>query len=62
MLDRGDAVTWADLAAEIERAPFGPVAERVLRICAAHKMYGTSALWPAFVALVRSEAGDKRGG
>jgi hypothetical protein len=60
ILDRGDAAAWADLAGEIERTPFGSVAERVLQICAAHPMYGTCLLWPAFVALVRSEGVDER--
>ena len=60
ILDRGDASAWADLAGEIERAPFGPVADRVLRICAAHEMYGTSALWQSFVELIRTEAANSR--
>jgi hypothetical protein len=60
ILDRGGALAWAELAGEIEREPYGPVADRVLRICAAHTMYGTSALWQSFVELVRTEAANSR--
>ncbi len=56
LLDRGDLDDWAPLAREVRANPWGPVAETVLRLCEAHPMYGTSRLWPAYVATCRAAA------
>jgi hypothetical protein len=53
LLDRGDLEQWAPIAVAIRRDPFGPLADRVLRLCDAHEMYGTSALWRRFIARLR---------
>jgi hypothetical protein len=58
ILDR-DPADWSDLWRVIEADPFGQVAEDVLRICAAHAMYGTSRLWPAMIAQVREERSQR---
>jgi hypothetical protein len=55
ILDRGDPADWSELWRVIEADPFGQVAEDVLRICAAHAMYGTSRLWPAMIAQARED-------
>lgn len=54
MLDRGDLADWRPVARGIAADPWGPVARDVLHLCAAHPMYGTSWLWPAFVASCRA--------
>lgn len=54
LLERGDLVVWRPLVAAVRRDPWGPVAGRVLRLCAAHDMYGTSPLWIRFVAEERA--------
>jgi transcriptional regulator with XRE-family HTH domain len=58
LLDRGTLEDWSALAGALRRDPHGALAERVLRLCAAHDMYGTSRLWPAFIA--RARARDER--
>lgn len=55
ILDRGDLDEWRPLVQAIRRDPSGPLAERVLHLCRAHDMYGTSRLWPAFIARARGE-------
>jgi hypothetical protein len=55
ILDRGDPADWSELWRVIEADPFGQVAEDVLRICAAHAMYGTSRLWPEMIAQARED-------
>ena len=54
LLDRGDLDDWASLARGVATEPWGPLAETILRLCAAHPMYGTSALWTAYVASCRA--------
>lgn len=54
LLDRGDIGDWRELAAAVRRDPHGPLADRVLALCRAHAMYGTSQLWPAFIERLRS--------
>lgn len=49
LLDRGDLDNWAPLARAIADDPWGKTAETVLRLCDAHPMYGTSALWRAWI-------------
>jgi DNA-binding XRE family transcriptional regulator len=53
LLDRGDFTAWTPLAREIARDPRGRLADTVLRLCDAHPMYGTSALWRTWIALRR---------
>lgn len=54
VLDRGDLDEWAPLAAAIEKDPFAPLADTVLRLCAVHDMYGTSALWTTWIERLRA--------
>jgi Helix-turn-helix domain len=56
LLDRGDLHDWAPLARAVAAEPWGSVAETILRLCAAHPMYGTSPLWNAYVATCRARA------
>ena len=49
LLERGDLHDWAPLLRAIARAPRGPAAETVLRLCEAHPMYGTSDLWRTWI-------------
>jgi DNA-binding XRE family transcriptional regulator len=56
LLDRGDFDDWRALTTAIHRDPNGPLADRVLALCRAHDMYGTSRLWPDFIARVRAAA------
>jgi hypothetical protein len=55
LLDRGDFDDWRALAAAVRRAPHGPLADRILWLCRSHPMYGTSSLWPEFIARMRGE-------
>lgn len=57
ILDRGSPEDWRELWAEVERDPWSRVAEDILRLCAAHEMYGTSNLWPRMIRLERDERG-----
>lgn len=54
LLDRGDLDDWRPLARAVDGQPWGQVAETVLRLCSAHRMGGTSRLWPAFIAECRA--------
>lgn len=56
LLERGDLASWAPLAAAVRRHPRGRLADSVLGLCAAHPMYGTSALWRSWIERLR--AGD----
>ncbi len=56
ILERGDLDAWKPVAREIARDPFGATATMVLRICDAHPMYGTSALWRHWIARRRADA------
>jgi hypothetical protein len=53
LLDRGDFDDWQALAAAVRADPRGSLADRILELCRAHPMYGTSLLWPAFIARLR---------
>jgi hypothetical protein len=55
ILERGAPEDWCELWAEVERDPWGRVADEILRLCAVHEMYGTSKLWPRMIALERQE-------
>ena len=55
ILDRGGPADWAALWRAVEADPFGPLAADVLRICHAHRMYGSSRLWPAMIEQARED-------
>lgn len=59
LLDRGDFSDWRPLAKVIAADPNGALAERVLRICEAHPMQGTSPLWRAWIAARRARAAGR---
>lgn len=54
LLDRGDLTDWAPLARAVAADPHGPLADKVLHLCAAHPMYGTSVLWRLWIAQLRT--------
>ena len=54
LLDRGDLDGWRPIAAAVARAPHGPFALRVARLLDAYPMYGTSALWRAWLERCRA--------
>lgn len=61
LLERGDFEDWKPLLRAVDRDPWGGTADAVLRICDAHPMYGTSALWRTWIDRRRREeeqAGD----
>ena len=55
ILEHGRPEDWNELWAAVERDPWGKVAEDILRICAAHEMYGTSRLWTRMIEKARAE-------
>jgi DNA-binding XRE family transcriptional regulator len=55
LLDRGTFDDWRVLARAVQRDPHGALAGRILGLCAAHDMYGTSRLWPEFIARARRQ-------
>lgn len=57
LLDRGDLADWRPLLLAVGRDPWGPLADRVLHLCRAHRMYGTSAVWPRYVTARRQLVG-----
>jgi DNA-binding Xre family transcriptional regulator len=54
LLDRGDLEDWAPLARAVAGEPWGPLSDTILRLCAAHPMYGTSRLWQGYVGACRA--------
>jgi hypothetical protein len=56
VLERGDLESWSELAAAVRSDPFGALAERVLRLVDAHRMYGTSNLWRSWIERLRGIA------
>jgi len=56
LLERGDLDAWAPLFHAIARDPWGQTADRALRVCQAHPMYGTSGLWQMWIARRRQRA------
>ncbi len=52
-LDRGDFDDWAPLAHAVADDPHGALADKVLHLCEAHPMYGTSTLWRSWIARLR---------
>jgi DNA-binding XRE family transcriptional regulator len=61
LLDRGDLSDWAPLARAVAADPHGPVAESVIKLCDAHPMYGTSALWRSWIQKLRNPPGAATG-
>ncbi|CAN5673009.1 hypothetical protein BH18CHL1_BH18CHL1_00710 [soil metagenome] len=55
ILERGRLTDWVPLLRELCRDPFGPAAERVMRVVEHHPMFGTSTVWRRFVARRRAE-------
>ena len=55
LLERGDLNAWTPLLRIIAGDPWSPTAETVLRLCDAHPMYGTSALWRAWIERRRQQ-------
>jgi hypothetical protein len=53
LLDRGDLDDWAPLARAVAEDPHGALADKVLRLCDAHPMYGASVLWRAWITCMR---------
>ncbi len=54
LLDRGDLDAWASLASAVRADPHGALADTIMRLCAAHPMYGTSALWTTWIDQLRA--------
>ena len=61
LLERGDLHDWQPIAAAIAEEPEGRLAQRVLELVDAYPMYGTSALWRAWVEHRRDLKGALRG-
>jgi DNA-binding Xre family transcriptional regulator len=59
LLERGDFTDWRPLARAIAADPFGALAERVLHLCDAHPVQGTSPLWRAWIAARRARASGR---
>lgn len=55
VLDRGDLADWQPIALAVSRDPEGAFAERVVRLLQAHPMYGTTALWRAWIERLREK-------
>lgn len=53
ILERGGLEQWSSLGAAVLAEPAGSLADTVLRLCEAHEMYGTSAVWIAWIARLR---------
>ena len=60
LLQRGDLDDWQPIARAIKRDPHGQFADRVLRLLDAYPIYGTSALWRAWIE--RCRQADQPGG
>lgn len=59
-LERGDLADWKPLAEAIARYPQGALAETVSRLVDVYPMYGTSALWRAWIDRCRTGAEGPR--
>lgn len=60
LLDRGDLLAWQPIARAVRSDPHGAMAEMILQLCRSHAMYGTSALWIAWIERLRG-AGEQTG-
>lgn len=56
LLDRGTLRDWAPLIRELRENPWGELSEMVLRILAAHPMYGTDRLFGRLIGEFRAES------
>ena len=56
LLERGDLQAWLPLARAIQGDPMGELAITVMRLIDAYPMYGTSALWRAWIDLCQARA------
>ena len=61
LLEHGDLEDWAPLAAAVQKDPFGATASGILKVAGAHPMYGTSALWTAWIKQLRTRKNDPLG-
>lgn len=59
LLEHGDFSDWRPLARAIAADPHGSLADRVLHICDAHPMQGTSPLWRSWIAARRARAAGR---
>jgi hypothetical protein len=53
ILARGSLPDWAPLVQAVEAEPYGEVAEKTLRICAARDIYGSSKLFSRLIQAAR---------
>lgn len=56
VLERGDLGDWRPIVVAVARNPNGPFAARVMETVNAYPMYGTSALWRAWIDRRRARA------
>ncbi len=56
LLDRGDLGDWLPLLQAVVAEPSGPLAERIAALVDAFPMYGTSALWRAWLNRLEPQA------
>lgn len=54
ILERGELPDWLPLLQAIKKDPHGDVAEKTLRICSSHEVYGSSAVFLKFVETQRT--------
>ncbi|MEW6752519.1 MAG: hypothetical protein AB1505_16255 [Candidatus Latescibacterota bacterium] len=57
ILERGDLEDWRPIAGAVARDPWGDFAGRVSRLLDAYPIYGTCALWRAWIGQRRARAG-----
>lgn len=55
LLDRGSIADWVPLRDAVRANPHGDLADRVLHVCAHHRMYGTSRLWTHYIQRLRGQ-------
>ena len=60
ILARGDLADWKPIAAAIDLDPQGKLADMVMRLVDVYPMYGTSALWRAWIDRTRARAEGAR--
>lgn len=53
LLERGDLGSWRMIASAVRADPTGALADTILRLCAAHPMYGTTSLWRTWIERLR---------
>lgn len=54
ILQRGDLNDWRPIATRVAIEPHGELADRVLRLLSAYRMYGTSTLWRTWIDRCRA--------